>query len=222
MSDELHELVGAYALGAIDEADAAAFEVHLETCADCQNELFGLTDTVLGLADLEDQLSVAAPEPRAVVEPELAPVEDLDSRRNGRWLAAAAAVAGLVFGLWTSGVFSEDRVELIASATDTEVIRLEGEAGTVDVLLSNTEAGVALDDANLTPLEEPELYVLWVIRHDGEAPEFVGNITDWTDVDKAWDLAVENVDIVAISVEQAPSPTTPSDEIVYVGERTRD
>jgi hypothetical protein len=222
MSDELHELVGAYALGAIDEADAAAFEVHLETCTDCQNELFGLTDTVLGLADLEDQLSVAAPEPRAVVEPELAPVEDLDSRRNGRWLAAAAAVAGLVFGLWTSGVFSEDRVELIASATDTEVIRLEGEAGTVDVLLSNTEAGVALDDANLTPLEEPELYVLWVIRHDGEAPEFVGNITDWTDVDKAWDLAVENVDIVAISVEQAPSPTTPSDEIVYVGERTRD
>ncbi len=222
MSDELHELVGAYALGAIDEADAAAFEAHLDTCVDCQNELFRLTDTVLGLADLEEQLSVAAAEPLAPTEPELATVEDLNSRRRGRWLAAAAAVAGLVFGLWASGVFSENRVEIIATASDAEVITLDGDLGRVDVLLSNTEGGVALDNANFTALEDPELYVLWVIRHDGDAPEFVGNITEWTDVDKAWDIAVENVDIVAISIEQAPSPTTPSDEIVYVGERTRD
>lgn len=222
MSDELHELVGAYAIGALEEAEAAEFETHLETCVDCQNELFGMSDAVVGLDDLEYEVQGLTELAPVSPAPDLAPVHDLDSRRTGRWLAAAAAVAGLAFGLWASGIFDEDRVEIIATATDTEVITLDGELGTVDVLLSNTQGGVALDNATLAALEDPELYVLWVIRHDADAPEFVGNITDWSDVDKAWDIAVENVDIVAISIEQAPSPTTPSDQVVYVGERTRD
>lgn len=221
MSDELHELVGAYALGAIDGPEAEAFEAHLETCAECQDELFGLSDAVLGLA--EEGIHEA---PERTAAPDVSPVGDatvheLPTRSASRWLAAAAAVAGLFFGLWASGVFSEDRVETIASAADVETITLEGEGGTVDVVLSNTEAGVALDNANLAALDEPELYVLWVIRHDGDAPEFVGNITEWSDVDKAWDLSVNNVEILAISIEQAPSPTAPSDEIVFVGERDR-
>ncbi len=223
MSDELHELVGAYALGAIDGPEAEAFEAHLETCAECQEELFGLSEVVLELAD--EGIPEAPARTEAAVSPTTpvgdATVHELPRRSASRWLAAAAAVAGLFFGLWASGVFSEDRVETIASAADVETITLEGESGTVDVVLSNTEAGVALDNANLAALEEPELYVLWVIRHDGDAPEFVGNITEWSDVDKAWDLSVNNVEILAISIEQAPSPTAPSDEIVFVGERRR-
>jgi len=224
MSDELHQLVGAYALGAIDGPEAEAFEAHLETCTECQEELFGLTDVVLALAD-EGTHEAPARVDTADIAPAApvgdATVHELPRRSPSRWLAAAAAVAGLFFGLWASGVFGEDRVETIASAVDVETITLEGEGGTVDVVLSNTEAGVALDNANLAALEEPELYVLWVIRHDGDAPEFVGNITEWSDVDKAWDLSVNNVEILAISIEQAPSPTAPSDEIVFVGERRR-
>lgn len=221
MSDELHELVGAYALGAIDGPEAEAFEAHLETCADCQEELFGLSDVVLELAatDVHESTPQAdAMDFSPVVD---ANVHELPSRSASRWLAAAAAAIGLIFGLWASGVFDEDRVEMIASAADVETITLEGEGGTVDIVLSNAEGGVALDNANLEALEDPELYVLWVIRHDGDAPEFVGNITEWSDVDKAWDIPVNNVEILAISIEQAPSPTTPSDEIVFVGERDR-
>ena len=78
---------------------------------------------------------------------------------------------------------------------------------------------MALDSADFEELPEPGLYVLWVFRHNGHAPEFVGNITDFDDVDQAWDIPVNNAETFAISIEQAPFPAEPSGDIAFVGRR---
>ncbi|MEZ5201053.1 MAG: zf-HC2 domain-containing protein [Micropruina glycogenica] len=58
MTDESHDLIGAYALDALDAAERAAFEQHLAECEACQVELIGLRET---LDDLADDTAVEPP-----------------------------------------------------------------------------------------------------------------------------------------------------------------
>lgn len=46
-----HDLAAAYVLDAVDDAERAAFEAHLEGCPDCRREVAELTETSLGLSD---------------------------------------------------------------------------------------------------------------------------------------------------------------------------
>lgn len=50
MSRISHESVALYAIGALDEADARAFEAHLICCAPCQRELQALAPAIEALA----------------------------------------------------------------------------------------------------------------------------------------------------------------------------
>ena len=52
---ELHQLLGAYLLGGLEPADAAAFEQHLESCAECRTEL----DELASLPALLDAVPVS-------------------------------------------------------------------------------------------------------------------------------------------------------------------
>ncbi|HRC41662.1 MAG TPA: zf-HC2 domain-containing protein, partial [Tetrasphaera sp.] len=54
----MHELLGAYALDAVDADERASFEAHLATCPACADELDGLRGV---LADLAESTSVAPP-----------------------------------------------------------------------------------------------------------------------------------------------------------------
>jgi predicted anti-sigma-YlaC factor YlaD len=111
---QLHQLLGAYLLGGLDPAEAAAFEQHLDSCADCRKEL----DELASLPALLDALPVpdavaltaaaAAGGPgRAAAVPESAsaPRRLLDAvaarRRTARrrWSAALAAVAAACLAL---------------------------------------------------------------------------------------------------------------------------
>lgn len=54
-SGDIHETVGAYALGILDDAEATAFEEHLATCEWCAqqlDELAGMEPMLAALADL--------------------------------------------------------------------------------------------------------------------------------------------------------------------------
>jgi anti-sigma-K factor RskA len=55
---DIHTLSGAYALDALDPAEATAFEGHLESCESCRDEVRSFRDAVGALAD-----DVAAPAP---------------------------------------------------------------------------------------------------------------------------------------------------------------
>jgi anti-sigma-K factor RskA len=52
MSADVHGLVGAYAVDAVDEQERAAFERHLEQCAECQAEVASLREAGASLSVL--------------------------------------------------------------------------------------------------------------------------------------------------------------------------
>ena len=76
---DVHELTPAYALDAVDDHDAAAYEAHLSVCAACRAELAALQDTAAALAhgadaadpspDLRDRILARARDERTNVVP---------------------------------------------------------------------------------------------------------------------------------------------------------
>lgn len=57
--DSMHDLVGAYALDAIDDAERAAFEAHLDECGQCREELASFGGVLDELSDdAADQIAI--------------------------------------------------------------------------------------------------------------------------------------------------------------------
>ncbi|MHC0433920.1 zf-HC2 domain-containing protein [Streptomyces sp. O3] len=115
---EVHEAVGAYALGVLDDAEVRAFEEHLadcQLCAERLRELSGMEPMLAALAELPPQRSPTAqagewpPPPRERDGPVAGPstrlldnlVGEVSRRRSAkrrRGLALAAAAALLMVG----------------------------------------------------------------------------------------------------------------------------
>jgi hypothetical protein len=125
--DEIQELLGAYALDAVDADEAAEVEAHLPTCARCRaeveehREVAGLlahtgTDAPDGLWDrISDSLSSAGPPLRLAPVP---PAEEPDAvvvplRRRSRALtwAGGAVAAALVAVLGVQVVEQGQRID---------------------------------------------------------------------------------------------------------------
>ncbi|MFF1696716.1 zf-HC2 domain-containing protein [Streptomyces sp. NPDC058257] len=116
---DVHETVGAYALGILDDAEATAFEAHLAGCATCAHQLeefSGMEPMLAALADfpgargapaIGEQLA-ARPSPhladRLVDE---VSVKRAQKRRRGMYLVAAAA-ALIIGGPLTVLAVSDD------------------------------------------------------------------------------------------------------------------
>jgi anti-sigma-K factor RskA len=127
--DRMHDLAGAYVLGALDTDEREAFERHLAECADCANDVRSLQPVVDGLGQVvplvdpppalrERVLSSIQPasaklaeraetEPvPSKLEPRGKPGSSVEARRASAgisWLAAAAAAVltvGLGFYVW--------------------------------------------------------------------------------------------------------------------------
>jgi hypothetical protein len=99
---------GAYVLGALDQADRAAFEAHLETCADCRArvaEARPATELLAGLTLLD--IADPTPVPETLLPGLLRAAQR--ERSNRRWLTgalgalAAACITALVVVLWPTG-----------------------------------------------------------------------------------------------------------------------
>ncbi|MGW2230610.1 anti-sigma factor family protein [Streptomyces formicae] len=117
--DSIHETVGAYALGILDDADATRFEEHLAACEICQHQLeefSGMEPMLAALADfpgprglpaIGEQLA-ARPSPRLAdrLVDEVA-VKREHRRRRGLYLVAAAA-ALIVGGPLTVFALTDD------------------------------------------------------------------------------------------------------------------
>ncbi len=154
IDDRLHDLAGAYALGALDAADRVAFEQHLRECSACASEVRSLQPVVDGLAQVvplvdppaalrERVLAAAAgrplPAPRAAGSrppaPVSRPVGPLAAPPiNWAWLATAASVL-LVIGLGIYVWQLRDRLTEVerrldeatarAAASETQVAALQ-------------------------------------------------------------------------------------------------
>lgn len=124
MTDEhLHDLAGAYVLGALDAADRTAFERHRRECAACIAE-------VRGLQPVADAMACAVPihdPPAALRErvlraatgraPRVARTRMIGGGFDARWLAAAAA-AIVALGLGVYVVQLRDRLAVVERRLD--------------------------------------------------------------------------------------------------------
>ncbi|MGV9246619.1 anti-sigma factor family protein [Streptomyces sp. NPDC003710] len=105
---DIHETVGAYALGILDDAEATAFEAHLATCEWCAqqlDDLAGMEPMLAALADLPgsqgspaigESLS-AKPSPR-LVERLVDEVSERRALKRRRGFYLVAAAAALIIG----------------------------------------------------------------------------------------------------------------------------
>jgi anti-sigma-K factor RskA len=120
MSADIHGLVGAYAVDAVDDEERAAFERHLAECPECRAEVASLREAAISIS-----LTTTTPAPEALRENVLAKISTIRPfppveapprhdaapvghradvvpltrrRRATTWLAAAAAAAAIVVG----------------------------------------------------------------------------------------------------------------------------
>lgn len=221
---DLHDLVAAYALDALDAAERDAFEAHLESCPECQAELIEMQEGAAALA-----MAVAVSPPTtlkdsimtAVERPEDGNVVRLDSRRRGRlaWsiATAAAAVALVFFGLWTvaSNRLSEvDQIAAVYEAPDAQLVELDSTHGPVRFVYSETLGDGVLNGGRLVELDEGDIYELWLIGADG--PVAAGTLQSG---DSA--VFVEGIApglVFAMTVEAAPGVDAPTSDPILATE----
>lgn len=111
MTEHDRTQLGAYALGALEPAEAAEVDEHLATCAECRAELAELTELTGILSEVPPEAFLEGPPDdgdlllqrtlRQVREQEGEPEEEPRPRRRSRWLlvaAAAVVVAGALGG----------------------------------------------------------------------------------------------------------------------------
>ncbi|MCI0544185.1 MAG: anti-sigma factor [Actinobacteria bacterium] len=216
---EMHDLVAAYALDALDPEEERAFEAHLETCPSCQAELALLR---AGAADVAGSVATRPPahlkeRVMAATEPEVVPIQLARARRPTGWLLGVAAAAALIVGgVWaaTSGG-EEDLVAAVLEATDAQTIDLETANGSVRFVYSTSlEAGV-FDGERLDSVGSEELYQLWLIGADA-VPESAGVFEPG---DR--EVLVEGIETglaLAMTVELAPGVGAPTSDPLFVTE----
>jgi len=248
MSDDtIHDLVGAYMLGALSMDEFDVFEEHLLECDACLAEIEAMQPSVQDmmaydaepLSETLIQSILAAAEVSSDAGPlseegaedgTASPLSAQSSKtlaeprvqRSMRSLFALAA--GLAIIALAAGVVLRNGnvslVDSIVSANDAEIVALdlEGEPSS-QLTRSATEGGVAFVGQNFSALETDERYALWALDDEG-APTFVGFIQDQDqqDVTQAWEIDTGDAVVFALSIETVlDPPATPSDRITYVG-----
>jgi anti-sigma factor RsiW len=194
MSSDIHALVGAYAVDALDDLERAAFERHLAECPACQQEVAGLQEAagLLGAlaatappASLRDSvlagIATVRPLPPEVERPTLPATAGGRNRFRPRLLVAAAA-AVIIAGVGGAVVVQQpwedetSQVRLTAServlaAEDAETYTRELEGGATATLVRSR----ALNQAVLTTSDMPDapagsVYELWLVHDEDMVP----------------------------------------------------
>lgn len=172
--DEVAELLGAFALDAVDDDETVAIEDHLRECARCRAEVAEHRETAALLAHasadappaLWDRIAGSIDQPAEVVP--LAPRLGSSARRRRRipttaLVGAAAALVIAVLGLQVR--HQDQRIDALTSAMAVapvaDVMSLETTDGqTLPVMLA-TDGTAQLQATRLPKLDEGRTYQLW-------------------------------------------------------------
>ena len=188
MSD-IHALVGAYAVDALDDIERAAFERHLAECPACQSEVAGLLEAAAMIgaavaaqppAGLRDKvladIATVRPLPPPVDRPRVLSAAGRRTRfRPTVLVAAAAAVIALGAGAAVVQPWDDDtsQRELTASeqlltADDAETFtdKVDG-GGEATIVRSSDRNQAVLVASGLPEAPAGSVYELWFI-HDGD------------------------------------------------------
>ena len=186
---DIQQLLGAYALDAVDRDEAEVVDVHLRACPRCRAEVLDHREVAAWMAH------AGSPAPPAVWDriassledaPDLtlAPVRELRPARRGvslRVAAAAATVAAAVIGVLGVKVVDDGRrIDDLASSTERQQLARAANAALVDpqarrIALRSadqrlTAEAVMLPDGtgylikgNLPPAGSDRTYQLWAL-----------------------------------------------------------
>lgn len=234
MTDDVHSLIGAYVLDALDDIDRAAFDRHLRDCDVCRLEADELFEVAARLAD--GAWSVPPPRLRDNVMAEIANTRQLApaiparpqprSRRGLRLVAAAAAMVAAA-GAVTAGYQIQDqrvrqtqsrleasqaaeaRIRSILGAADvqtrSEPLKSGGRVTVASSRLQN--AGVIMLAADAAP-GAGRVYQMWTIQ--GGAPASAGALAEGQAAAVQVVEGLPGMASVGITVERAPSASTPA------------
>lgn len=219
MSD-IHDLVAAYAVDAVDNDERLAFEAHLDTCSQCRAELAELSFAVDHLAGAD-----AVVPPAHLKDSVMSAIDDqptsLDHHRRNRaatWVAGLVAVAAvIVVGVFvgTSGSSDSDRIAEVLAAQDAMTVTLEGDAGPSEFVYSvSVGAGVFYGSEMAAP-PSGDVYQLWLIDDSTPLPEST------FEPDDADGILIEGVQsglIVAITIEPPGGSQLPTSDPVGAAE----
>ncbi|MEV6302140.1 anti-sigma factor [Actinoplanes sp. NPDC051861] len=241
MSADVHSLIGAYALDALDDIERAAFDRHMRECEACRLEAAELRDAAARLADpawsappprLRENVLAEISKTRQVGPVPVAAPPGRARARSLRLVGAAAVI--LAVAAATTAVFvqeqrvrdaeavaeaaraSEARVRSVLSAPDVQVREQSlTSGGRVTVASSRLQnAGVIMLAADSPPASD-RVYQLWTIR--GTTPSSAGALGVGQSASVQLVEGLPGASAVGVTVEQAPAaqvPTTPLDALV--------
>ena len=231
--DEVTELLGAYALDAVDPDEAEAVELHLRDCPRCRAEVAQHRETAAFLAhagadapaDVWDRIAGTIDAPAPVIP--MAPRLGERSRRGGSWsrsvalIGVAAAMVIAVLGLQVRNQdqrIDELAAELAASDggfaaalahDDAQMLELEG-ATAIPVVVTDGRAW--LQASALPALDDGRTYQLW-----GAAGDELVSIAVLGRDPGVISFDVDGYALLAITEEDAPGVVTSSNEPVVAG-----
>ncbi|WP_033345568.1 anti-sigma factor [Catenuloplanes japonicus] len=230
MTMDIHALVGAYVLDAVDDIERAAFDRHLGTCKACSAEVDELRETTARLADAT--WSVPPPSLRRDVLTRIAVTRQSTPRRVaparrrvpwGRRLLAVAAAVALAAGTGAAAYVYQDqrlqeqqlalaeaaRIQAVLTAPDAK-LRTEDVigGGHVTVVVSaSQDAGVVMLAEGLPP-GAAEAYQLWTIR--GTTPTPAGVMPAGQGAGTKFITSVRDTDVLALTIEPASGSAKPT------------
>ncbi|WP_250027484.1 anti-sigma factor [Paractinoplanes maris] len=235
MTTEIHTLVGAYVLDAVDDIERATFERHLRECDACRVEVGELSETAARLAD--NTWSVPPPWLRENVLNEIGRTRQLPltteattatrtTPRRWRFTAAAAAVVAAIGAGSAVYVVQDQRVreqQKVAEAARAEEVRVRAILSSPDVVLRKQEvstggrvtvassrlhnAGVVMLSADRAPTDR--VYQLWTIRPGG-APQSAGVLHEGQAADVVVVEGLPGATDVGLTVEPPNGSVTPT------------
>jgi anti-sigma-K factor RskA len=222
----VHELNAAYALDALDDHEASAYEEHLATCERCRNEVAGLQEAAAALA-----YAVTQPPPSSALRGRILEHARAERRESGtlvplrrRWVvpalgaaAAVAACAAIGLGVWAAtlaGSLDDTRAEVgaqrsvLAVLADPRAARIAVQ-GADGALVVARDGRAALVLRRLRPAPSGKTYEAWVIA--GGSPRPAGVFQGWGgNAALVLSHRVARGTTVAVTVEKAGGVAVPT------------
>jgi anti-sigma-K factor RskA len=243
-SRRVHELAGAYALDALDDAERERFERHLARCPSCAEDVQQMTSTATALA-----MAVAAEPPpglkarvlaAAAATPQLPPLPAAAAarRRHGRRVTRSDWFPRLALGVAAVGVAAAVALAVVTVSTQDQLDRLQtqnqaiaavlaapdaqiataasSKGGTATVVLSYAEQKMIFTSTGLPSLPNNKVYELWLLSTGSAQP--AGLLPEPTDGKTAPVLAagLTSADKVGVTVEPAGGTSSPTTTPILV------
>lgn len=217
---DIHELAAFYALDALSDDERAAFETHLPTCDTCHAELADYDAGVEALAR-----SVAEPAPPEMKAEVMARIEAGDGatviplfRRVAPFVAAAAAIAALVFVIGLGPTSEQERINSVLASPEAITVTVVADVVSSAEVVYTPSGDAVFSAAGLPGVSDTETYQLWLIGDDG--PVSAGVFQPDADGGALVLLAGEVRPglVLGLTIEPAGGSTAPTGDILIAQE----